>query len=146
MEDHKFTGNKTKNHFTAYLQKSIRWKRYHYLQKKEKYQDMIKPLDEILTYEIDLTFEDVIESNCQKNFLLKERGSDYPKWNELSDEKLVNALLLLSKTERQLIYQHVFEEQTFKQMAQLHGLTDVRVKSIYYYAICKIRKWMGGEK
>lgn len=143
MEEDKFTGDKTKNHFTAYLQESIRWKRFHYLKKKEKYQNMIKPLDGMLTYEINMTFEDVIESNY-RNFLLKGREGDCLKWDELSDEKLVNALLLLTKMERQFIYQHVFEEQTFKQIAQLHGLTDVRVRSIYYYAICKIRKWMRG--
>ena len=44
-----------------------------------------------------------------------------------------------------LIYQHVFEERTFEEMSGLNGLSEERCKGIYYYAIRKIRKVMGGE-
>ena len=42
-------------------------------------------------------------------------------------------------------YQHVFEERTFEEMSRLNGLSEERCKGIYYYAIRKIRKVMGGE-
>ena len=31
-------------------------------------------------------------------------------------------------------------------ISQINGLPPYKVKGIYYYAIRKIRKWMGGEK
>ena len=48
--------------------------------------------------------------------------------------------------ERKLIYQHVFEERTFEEMSRLNGLSEDRCKGIYYYAIKKIRKMMGGRR
>lgn len=45
-----------------------------------------------------------------------------------------------------LIYQHVFEERTFDDMSRINGLSPYKVKGIYYYAIRKIRKWMGGAR
>lgn len=39
----------------------------------------------------------------------------------------------------------VFEERTFEEMSGLNGLSEERCKGIYYYAIRKIRKVMGGE-
>lgn len=51
----------------------------------------------------------------------------------------------LRDEERKLIYQHVFEERTFEEMSRLNGLSEERCKGIYYYAIRKIRKVMGGE-
>ena len=35
MDKYDYTGDRTKNYFTAYLQKCIRWKRQNYLKKKE---------------------------------------------------------------------------------------------------------------
>ena len=36
MNEYDYTGDKTKNYFTAYLQKCIRWRRWNYLKSKEK--------------------------------------------------------------------------------------------------------------
>ena len=55
-------------------------------------------------------------------------------------------LLLLREDERKLIYQHVFEERTFDDISRINDLPPYKVKGIYYYAIRKIRKWMGGVK
>ena len=41
---------------------------------------------------------------------------------------------------------YVFEERTFKEMSRLNGLSEDRCKGIYYYAIKKIRKMMGGRR
>ena len=76
----------------------------------------------------------------------QEAEGKYPEWNKMSDEHLVAAIYLLSDEERKLIYQHVFEERTFKEMSRLNGLSEDRCKGIYYYAIKKIRKMMGGRE
>ena len=68
-----------------------------------------------------------------------------PEWNKMSDERLMKALHTLRDEERKLIYQHVFEERSFEEMSRLNGLSEERCKGIYYYAIRKIRKVMGGE-
>ena len=94
------------------------------------------------------------ESNCvgtkpkRRGAVLLLRGrheGKYPEWNKMSDERLMKALHTLRDEERKLIYQHVFEERTFEEMSRLNGLSEERCKGIYYYAIRKIRKVMGGE-
>lgn len=54
--------------------------------------------------------------------------------------------MMLREDERHFIYQHVFEERTFREIGCLNGIKEDKVKNIYYYAICKIRKWMGGDR
>lgn len=61
-------------------------------------------------------------------------------------ETLRSVSCLLREDERKLIYQHVFEERTFDDMSRINGLSPYKVKGIYYYAIRKIRKWMGGAR
>ena len=67
----------------------------------------------------------------------------YPVWYELLDQELIRALMMLNEEVRRIIYQHVFEGKTFKEMACVNEMEDKRVKSIYCYAIQKVRKWMG---
>lgn len=145
MNEYDYTGNKTKNHFSAYLQKCIRWKRWEFLEKKQKIRSIEKPLTVLKIENVQAT-EDMIEIYYREKMLIREQKGDYPDWDEISDSKLVNSLGKLRDLERLLIYQHVFEEKSFKEMGYLNGLTEKRVKAIYYYAVEKIRKWMGGER
>lgn len=59
---------------------------------------------------------------------------------------LIEAMFSLQEEERKLIYQHVFEEHTFKEMSILNQMSEERCKGAYYWAIRKIRKRMGGKK
>lgn len=145
MNEYEYTGDKTKNYFTAYLQKCIRWKRKNYLQKKAKINNMEKSLEESKKVEYGITVEEMVELYYKERLLLKETNGEYPKWDELSDQRLMSSLLLLCEEERKFIYQHVFEEKTFKEMGTLNNLTEEKVRAIYYYSIRKIRKWMGGK-
>ena len=122
MNEYDYTGNKTKNYFTAYLQKCIRWKRMGYLKKKERIQYVELPLDDELQAEDGILTEEIEKKRYKEDLLLKECDGIFPKWNELSDKKLITALLLLSEEERQFIYQHVFEERTFGEMETLNGV------------------------
>lgn len=87
----------------------------------------------------------LLENQTREQLLLQEAQGKYPEWNKMSDERLMKALHTLRDEERKLIYQHVFEERTFEEMSRLNGLSEERCKGIYYYAIRKIRKVMGGE-
>lgn len=146
MSEYDYTGDKTKNYFTAYLQKCVRWKRKNYLQRKAKINNMEKSLEENLYIKYDMTTEEMLELYYKEELLLKEQNGEYPKWNELSDRNLTAALLLLREDEKRLIYQHVFEEKTFKEMAISNGMTKEKTEGSYYYALRKIRKMMEVSK
>ena len=145
MNEYDYTGDKIKNYFTAYLQKCIRWKRWNYLKKKEKISRVEKPLEESLV-DFSFSIDEMIELRCREEILSREQEGRYPGWNELSDHRLIEALMMLREDERHFIYQHVFEERTFREVGCLNGIKEDKVKNIYYYAIYKIRKWMGGDR
>lgn len=118
MNEYDYTGDKTKNYFTAYLQKCIRWKRWNYLKKKEKIGRVERPLEESLVGFGPL-IDEMLESRYREEVLSREQEGRYPGWNELSDQKLTEALVMLREDERHFIYQHVFEERTFREIGCL---------------------------
>lgn len=144
-KNNKFTGSEVKNKFTAYLLSSIRGKRSYYLKKKIRTANIEISVDEFMQAEIGISFEESLEQRQKEELLFQEAEGVYPEWNTLTDRRLIQGLLNLSEEERKLIYQHVFEEPSFEKMGISNRLSVVRVKSMYYYAIRKIRKWMGGE-
>lgn len=146
MNKHTYTGSKLQNHFTAYLLQFVRGKRRDYLEKKIRMADAEELLEDIGQMEARVVIEELLENQKREELLLLEAQGKYPEWNKMSDEKLMKALHMLREDERKLIYQHVFEERTFEEMSSLNGLSEERCKGVYYYAIRKIRKVMGGEK
>lgn len=104
------------------------------------------PAEDLTMEEMSISVEESLEKEYHEELLMREAKGIYPKWDEIDDQKLVEALLLLRNDERKLIYQHVFEELTFDDMSRINGLPDYKVKGIYYYAIRKIRKLMGGDR
>ena len=119
---------------------------YAFLDRKIKRADTEELLENIEQMEARVVIEELLEERNREQLLLQEAEGKYPEWNKMSDEHLVAAIYLLSDEERKLIYQHVFEERTFKEMSRLNGLSEDRCKGIYYYAIKKIRKMMGGRR
>ena len=87
-----------------------------------------------------------LELEKKEQLLLDESKGIYPEWNEMTDINLMEAMFSLQEEERKLIYQHVFEERTFKEMSILNQMPEERCKGAYYWAIRKIRKRMGGKK
>lgn len=142
MSEYDYTGNKTKNSFTAYLQKFVRRKRQDYIDRKNYLCKMETSFEKNTCINVGMTLDDMFEMEQRERLLMRERKGDYVNWNELSNRKLVDSLMMLGEEERKFIYQHVFEERTFKDIAVLNGLTEEKVKNIYYYSIRKIRKWM----
>ncbi len=144
-ENHTYTGDKVKNHFTAYLLEFIRGRRTAYLNKKIKAARGEYSMEGIEELEERIAFDEICEKQEREQMLLRESCGNYPKWGDLSDKKLVESLLLLKEEERRLIYQHVFEKRSFNEMSRMNGLTPERCKGIYYYAIRKIRKRVGDK-
>lgn len=142
MSEYDYTGNKTKNSFTAYLQKFVRRKRQDYIDRKNYLCKMETSFEKNTCINVGMTLDDMFEMEQRERLLMRECKGDYVNWNELSNRKLVDSLMMLGEEERKFIYQHVFEERTFKDIAVLNGLTEEKVKNIYYYSIRKIRKWM----
>ena len=103
MNEYDYTGDKIKNYFTAYLQKCIRWKRWNYLKKKEKIGRVERPLEESLV-EFGPSTDEILELRYREEVLSEEQERRYPGWNELSDQRLTEALLMLREDERHFIY------------------------------------------
>lgn len=136
------------NQFSAYLLSFVKGKRRDYLVKKIDISKSEKTSEESLEIHgnMKVEFEEQLEQHQKREQLLKETRGNYPEWDKMSNQTLSEALSELREEERRLIYQHVFEERSFAEMSKINGLSDDRVKGIYYYAIRKIRKMMGGEK
>ena len=145
-EKHTYTGDRTKNHFTAYLLEFIKGRRSSYLDKKIRTEKDSFLMEEIAEIEERITFEEMRENQERERILLKEAAGEFPEWDELSDEKLVKSMLLLNEKERKLIYLHVFEERSFKKIGEMTGMTADRCKDASFYAIRKIRKRLGDKK
>lgn len=145
MEEYTYTGSKIKNQFTAYLLQQIRGRRRDYLKKKIQIGEMESPMDEMSREAFGFNVEESLELEMRERLLMQEAEGVYPQWNEITDKRLQQALFMLREDERKLIYQHVFEEWTFEEMSRVNNLPLYKVKGLYYYAIRKIRKWIGDE-
>ena len=137
--------NKIQNQFAAYLQSFVQGRRRDYLVKKINILDAEQMSEQAQDTKMKVEFDELLEKHQKNERLKAEMKGNYLKWDEMSDLQLVEALAALREDERKLIYQHVFEEKTFAEMSRLNGLSEERVKGVYYYAIRKIRKTMGGE-
>lgn len=144
-EEQKYNGSKTRNYFTAYLLASIRGKRLRYLEKQQKILFAEENLEDKEYTDADISPEERLELEQKEQLLMEEAQGIYPEWNEMTDISLIEAMFSLQEEERKLIYQHVFEERTFKEMSILNQMTEERCKGAYYWAIRKIRKRMGKE-
>lgn len=137
-----YSGDRTKNHFTAYVLEFIKGRRGRYLDKKIRSEKNAFLLEEIAEIEERITFDEMREKEEREQLLTKEMGGVFPGWGELSDQRLVKSLLMLSESEREIIYLHVFEERSFAEVGEMKGLKEQRCKDIYFYALRKIRKSM----
>lgn len=145
-EEHIYKGSKTKNYFSAYLLASVQGRRKRYLEIQQKIQLAENNSDEQEYTEADLSMEEHLERKKREELLLNETQGIYPEWNEMEDKRLIQAMHLLNEKEREVMYQRVFEERDFKEIGELNQMTEDQCKWMYYGAIRKIRRKMGGEK
>lgn len=127
-EEKKYSGSKTRNYFTAYLLASIQGRRLRYLEKQQKILFAEENLEDKEITDIDISLEERLELEKKEQLLLDESKGIYPEWNEMTDINLMEAMFSLQEEERKLIYQHVFEERTFKEMSILNQMPEDGVK------------------
>lgn len=120
-EEQKYNGSKTRNYFTAYLLASIRGKRLRYLEKQQKILFAEENLEDKEYTDADISPEERLELEQKEQLLMEEAQGIYPEWNEMTDISLIEAMFSLQEEERKLIYQHVFEERTFKEIVKIQG-------------------------
>ena len=96
--------------------------------------------EDLTVEEIGISVEESLEMEHREELLMRESDGCYPEWDEMKDQKLVEALLLLREDERKLIYQHVFEERTFDDISRINGLPPYKVKGILKKC-CSGRRW-----
>ena len=145
-EEQKYNGSKTRNYFTAYLLASIRGKRLRQLFWQMQTLKREDNLEDKEYTDADISPEERLELEQKEQLLMEEAQGIYPEWNEMTDISLIEAMFSLQEEERKLIYQHVFEEHTFKEMSILNQMSEERCKGAYYWAIRKLRKRMGGKR
>lgn len=145
MENKTSIDLKIKNQFTAYLLMQIRGKRRDYIKKIIQKNELENTLNKVSKGEPAKTLDDYLEQKTREELLINETQGIYPDWNQMMDYRLIEALMKLRKDEKEFIYQHVFEERGFEEMSLMNGLPSEKIKNIYYYAIRKIRNWMGGS-
>lgn len=138
--------NKVQNTFTAYVVRSVEGRRKKYLAKKKRVETLESYLEEDSIAEPYIHFEEYYDKYKKADILEREGERDYLPWDELSDHNLVAAIQLLKQGERELLFQHIFEEKSFDEISQETGEARNKVENRYYYAIKKIRSWMGGAK
>lgn len=130
-EEKKYSGSKTRNYFTAYLLASIQGRRLRYLEKQQKILFAEENLEDKEITDIDISLEERLELEKKEQLLLDESKGIYPEWNEMTDINLMEAMFSLQEEERKLIYQHVFEERTFKEMSILNQMPEDAILEIF---------------
>ncbi len=138
--------NKTQNMFTAYVVRSVKGARMKYIDKNNYRESMENHLEDDAEYEPMIHFDDYYEAVKRERLLENEKQGRYPDWEELSDDQLIKAIRLLQKEERALIFQHVFQQKSFDKISRESGKPRNKLENRYYYALKKIRQWMGGAE
>ena len=137
--------NKVQNMFTAYVVRSVRGMRRKYLCKKNYRESMENYLEEETEYNPTVHFDEDYEHKRRDELLKGEIAGKYPEWEELYNDQLVYAVKLLKTEEREVLFKHVFEEKPFDEISRETGEAQNKIENRYYYAIKKIRRWMGGK-
>ena len=137
-----YTRSKVENTFAAYLVRSLELFRKKYLYKKERRVINESYLEELAGNVPSILFEEQVDSFCREN--MQDAGWN-AVWDSLEDDRLIRSIRRLSEEEREVIYLRVFEERPFKEISDCTGKPLGRVNDIYYYAIRKIKGWMGGR-
>ena len=120
------------NRFTAYIEQRIRGKRRDYLEKRNR----------ISSREIPVDYESSFEGFADErgSSLLPER--DPITWE---NDKLVDAVKMLTPRERYILTAHVLDEKGFDELGKKLGPGYKGAASAYYRVIAKMKKSMEGE-
>ncbi len=119
------------NKFTAYVTRAVQRKKKDYLKKLKNYQDRVCTLDEA-----EMAGIASIESKAVERLPILMR---------IQNEALLDAVLMLSEREQYILLNCALKEKTFTELSQELGLSYKGIAAIYYRAIQKIQRRMGGK-
>lgn len=119
------------NRYTAYLATAIVRRRNDYIEKVSRLQ-VEYITDAVLPEEVYILELEVI--------------GDLPIEMQLENTALLRALKELGTRERHVFLSRVLDDKSFEDLAEELNISYKGVAAIYYRAILKIKKRMGGEK
>ena len=124
--------NAVQNRFTAYLVRAIQRQKYQYLKKlfqRQEQENSVDPMEtpELWPGEVDLL-------------------AGLPPLAQIENQRLLYALMDLTERERYILLVRILDERNFAALAGELGLGYKGVAAIYYRAVQKVRKSMGGGK
>ncbi len=119
------------NKFTAYVTRAVRRRKRDYLDKLNKYQEKMCTYEDVDIAEIVGIESEVIEG--------------LPILMRIQNESLLDAILMLSEREQYILLSCALKEKSFTGLSQELGMSYKGIAAIYYRAIQKVRKKMGGK-
>lgn len=122
--------NAVQNRFTAYLVKAVQRQKYQYLKKLFQHQEqesIVDPMEnpELWPEEVDML-------------------TGLPPLAQIENQRLLYALVSLTERERYILLAHILDERNFTALAGELGLGYKGTAAIYYRAVQKVRRSMGG--
>lgn len=140
MKSDTYVKNRVQNMFTAYLLKAVEKTRKKYLDREDKIKVHEKFLHDSQSAEPYQSFEEFIEKQYREEQVRVGEPGQF--FCGLENDRLLKAVKLLKDSEREIIYLHVFEEKTFREIASDQNEKESTIKGRYYYALSKIKKQM----
>lgn len=122
--------NAVQNRFTAYLVKAVQRQKYQYLKKLFQRQEQESSIDPTETPEFWPEEVDML--------------AGLPPLAQIESQRLLYALMNLTERERYILLAHVLDERSFTTLAGELGLGYKGAAALYYRAVQKVRKSMGG--
>lgn len=122
--------NAVQNRFTAYLVKAVQRQKYQYLKKLFQHQGQESSIDptenpELWPEEVDML-------------------AGLPPLAQIENQRLLYALVNLTERERYILLAHILDERDFTALAGELGLGYKGAAALYYRAVQKVRKSIGG--
>lgn len=118
------------NRFTSYLTTAIQRRRRDYIQQIKRSQAVHDVLGIVLE-------DRMLDSDMMVS-------GNFPAMMVIENQMLMEALIRLDERERYILLSRILEEKSFEKLAQELGLTYKGASAIYYRAIKKVKKYIGG--
>lgn len=128
--DEKVKDDILKNCFTAYIASAVQHRRIDYIKQLERRQEINGYMEKIY---------------YPASFDLEETAlKDLPFTMKLENEALLEVFLQLEERERYVLLKRILYETSLEDLANELGLSYKGAAAVYYRAVKKIRKRMGG--
>lgn len=147
MKENTRNEDSVQNRFTAYLMSAVRNKRMSYMEKKKRIQEREYGCVDI-QYANHTDFEQ--EHYCyllEQSVWMQTGELEFSELVKiLKEKKLIQVLLGLKQRDQDILLARIFQEKSFEEIGQGHGISAKQAEMAYYYVIRKIRKELEGRR